>query len=102
MPDSWEPLGIAVSELVACLEDEQEVRIELCLYNGPNIERFQYQRTIRLRSAKTGWIVATGTIKGDPPRYCRQSEAWSLVRLEGDHTTVNDAIDWLEPYAGDR
>jgi hypothetical protein len=100
MPDSWEPLGVAFTELVACVGEEEETRIELCLYNGPNIERFVYQRTVRARSALTGRVVATSTIRGEPPRECRYSEPWSLVRLEGTHPGAAEVTSWLAGYTG--
>jgi len=100
VPDAWNSLGVLFTELVACVAPEEETRIQLCPYNGPDIERFRYQVTVRLRSASTGSVIATGTLQGDPPRECRYSEPYSLVRLEGTHVTYEQFADWLTTYQG--
>jgi len=97
MPEGWYPTGVGEAQLVACIGDERERILEVCPYNGPDITRYVYDITIRLVEARTGDLVTTTTLSGDPPRECRASEPYDLTRLEG-HIDYDQVLDWLRDY----
>ena len=102
--EGWHPTAIRFTELVACAGEEEERLIQTCYYQSfgggwaPPIERFQYQQTVRLVAARTGYTVATITLQGDPPRHCQSTEPWNLTRLEGTHIGSGEIREWLERY----
>jgi len=98
LPEEWYPGAVEAAQLVACVGEEDEREIEVCLYNGPSITRFQYQVSLRLVEARTGAQVASTVLEGSMPRECRQSEDYDLTRLEGNHVAVAAARDWMRAY----
>jgi uncharacterized protein YraI len=90
--------ALGVTQLVACLGDEQEVVAETCPYFGPDIVRYIYQIDVRLIVAQTGQQIANTTLTGNFPRECRSSEPYNLTRLAGSRVTLNHLRDWLQPY----
>lgn len=84
------------AELVGCLGAEQWVNIETCHYYGPDINRYEYQVSIRVIVAQTGQVVAQGSVSGTSPRYCRQQEPYNLTTLSGNHVTLDDVRAWLQ------
>jgi len=96
---SWRPSTTLATQLVACVEPQQENVIEVCHYNGPDITRYQYSVAVRLFAVQSGQQIATTTLWGAPPRECRQQEPWSLVRLAGQPVAANQLIDWLRPFS---
>ena len=98
LPTTWTPTGIRFTELVACVGEEVEQRIQTCYYDGPNIERFRYSRFVRLVQPKTGITIASRTISGADPRHCMPREPWALTRLEGKRVSLDLILDWLKKY----
>ncbi|GAB4481948.1 MAG: hypothetical protein Kow00124_30240 [Anaerolineae bacterium] len=96
---SWRPSATLATQLVACVEPQQENVIEVCHYTGPDITRYQYSVAVRLFAVQSGQQIASTTLWGTPPRECRQWEPWDLVRLAGQPVQPNQLIDWLRPYA---
>jgi len=98
LPEEWYPGAVEAAQLVACVGEEDEREIEVCLYNGPSITRFQYQVSLRLVEARTGAQVASTVLEGSMPRECRQSEDYDLTRLEGNHVAFAAARDWMRAH----
>jgi hypothetical protein len=98
LPREWWPATVEELQLVALIGPEEEVVIEVCPYNGPDITRFRYQHSIRLVEASTGIEVDSAVLTGSDPRECRATEAWSLERLEGERPTYEQVEEWLRPF----
>lgn len=101
LPREWWPATVEEVQLVAMIGPEEEVVIEVCPYNGPDITRFRYQSSIRLVEASTGIELDSAVLAGSDPRECRSTESWSLTRLEGERPTVEQAEEWLRPFVTD-
>jgi hypothetical protein len=93
--DEWVPETVQEAQLVACVDEEQERSIEVCLYNGPSITRYRYTVSVRLVQARTGAEVASTTVHGSMPRECRQTEDYDLTRLAGDHVPFAAVEEWM-------
>jgi hypothetical protein len=78
----WRAETVEDTELVACVARSFRL-IETCLYNGPDINRYEEEARVRVVTARTGRHVSSFTVT-DQPRACRFSEPWSLTRLEGN------------------
>jgi len=98
LPIEWLPVVVEETQLVVCVGEEKERKIQNCKYMGPDIERYQYNLHIQLREAKTGNIVAATTLYGSPPRYCESEEDYWLTRLEGSHVSLDQVEEWLRGY----
>jgi len=99
LPDEFKPLAIQSTQLVVCVGEEKELKIETCKYTPPpDIDRYLYQVTVKLVEARTGRTVVIKEIRGNPPRECRQSESISTVRLDGEQVTYGQFETWLMEY----
>ena len=99
LPIEWLPVVVEEIQLVVCVGEERDIKIETCEYMlGPNIERYQYSLHVKLREAKTGNAVAVTTLYGSPPRYCQYEEEYWLTRLEGSHVSFDQVEEWLSGY----
>jgi hypothetical protein len=101
LPREWWPATVEEVQLIAVIGSEEEVVIEVCPYDGPDITRFRYQRSIRLVEATTGIEVGSAVLAGSDPRECEMTEPWNLTRLEGERPTVEQAEEWLRPFVTD-
>jgi hypothetical protein len=99
IPVEWLPSAVAETQLVVCVGEEREIKIETCEYMiGPDIIRYRYSLDIKLREAKTGKIINATTLDGSLPRACEFSEPYSLTRLEGSHVSFDQVQEWLRRY----
>lgn len=83
------------TELVLVCGERQEMIIEVVHYYGPDITRYQYYMQIWLREAKSGKLIASDTIYGDPPRACRYYEPYGFTELWGNQVDIHN---WTQPY----
>jgi WD40 repeat protein len=98
LPDAWYPSEIGTLDLIVCIGQEQEWRVESCTYiGGPNIDRFQYGLEIQVVTAQTGKIIAAETLQGGSPGECPQRAPVFLLSEEGSHVTFSQVEDWLRP-----
>lgn len=95
---AWAPATPLAAQLVACASRQMDNVIQECLYNGPSIFRHLYAINVRVVVAQTGQVLGTTTITGTPPRECRHTEPWSLVRLDGGSVTFAQLQQWLAPF----
>jgi len=99
LPYDWWPKSINATELVACLDEEQEEFVDICEYSGgQTIRRYQYTIPIRLVAARSGETIATGVIMGEPPRACRIMELVDTTEIHGSHVTHNEVEQWLRKF----
>lgn len=100
IPAEWRSLGSPDKiELVLCYQIE-EIVVEKCNYgDGGTITRIRHDWNVELREAKTGQIITTGVIEGDPPNKCPG------FRAEGspDSETIGEVsqetlTDWLKEF----
>jgi hypothetical protein len=101
-PENWIPSSVGELQVVACVEDENWQLIQTCKYiNGPNILRYQSNANVVIIEARTGNTVEQFTLKGDPPRQCRDAEAAGITELRGNsvrpETAVKEVINLLNP-----
>jgi len=99
LPIEWLPAVVEETQLVICVAEESEIKIETCHYYGPSIKRYRYELDVRLREAKTGKTVAVTTLHGSWPRACEHTESYWLTRLEGSHISFDQVQEWLSEYA---
>lgn len=92
--DRWAPTAMRFLELVVT-EKTTWKRIQVCRYYGPDISRYRAYSTVRVISAATGKVVASRTFAGSAPRRCRQTEPYSLTRLDGGDPPLASAVTWL-------
>lgn len=92
LPREW---AADPAQLVACVGEVRPVRIETCRYNGPAIERYRNEVSIRLVARRTGRTVARTRLRGAPPRRCRRVEPYELTRLEGATVEPDALARWL-------
>ena len=89
---SWVSSDIEGTELVVCIELEEDMLLQTCEYTGgPDIERYQQRYTVTVYEAMTGDVVDEGLFLGPYPRACREEEMIELVRLDGgiDFAPIN-------------
>ncbi|MEX2459218.1 MAG: pentapeptide repeat-containing protein [Actinomycetota bacterium] len=72
----WEPAALRFGELVACVEPEEEITVEVCQYvttsgaPGKPTRRVRFRRTVRLVEASTAKVLFTETYEGSFPDQC--------------------------------
>lgn len=98
LPMEWLPTAVRETQLVVCVGEEREIKIETCHYDGPDITRYRYSLDVELIEAKTGNIVGLTTLEGSWPRACQQTESYYLTRLEGSHVSFDQLREWLQGY----
>jgi uncharacterized protein YjbI with pentapeptide repeats len=91
----WEPMAARFGELVACVEPEEDVTIEVCPYfnsatgvPGPPTRRVQFRRQVRLVEARSGTLVFDETFDGSFPAACpatKTSFGGGEDLIEGTH-----------------
>lgn len=90
---------MGTTELVACLEKEEEKLIQTCQYiGGPSVRRYQYELTIRLVAAQTGETIETHTLRGGSPPQCELTEHRAVTRLSGSHVQFEAVQNWLSKF----
>ncbi len=104
LPLDWQPLDDPESvELVLCWGEISEVTIDTAVYRGLSDsvkgERVCERRTVILREAATGDIIASETILGETPKKFPDSVSGSMddFAYKGEWT-AEILIDWLRPY----
>ena len=90
---SWEPAAARFGQLVACLDEEQEITVEVCQYviasgaPGRPTRRVRFTRHVRVVEARTGKVVLSQTFEGGLPDQCPFTKTTSSTtgedRLEG-------------------
>lgn len=98
VPEAWFPASAEETQLVVCVSEPEDVRIELCEFNGPDISRYRPDTTISIFNSKTGELVVQQTFQGEDPRSCRFSEDYDTTELHGYEVSFEDIESWLRPY----
>jgi len=101
MPRSWQALGEPDKiQLVLCWDKIEEKTVESTTYgNGAHGTRVQQERTVTLREAATGDVVATTVLLGEKPEQFREfiPESLESVKIDGGFSE-EILIEWLKPY----
>ncbi|MGB8643972.1 MAG: hypothetical protein WCF84_01950 [Anaerolineae bacterium] len=102
IPIEWRPDRVGATELVACVSEGQKT-IQTCSYiGGGSVSRVQHLAQIRLLEAYTGKWVSSGTLFGDIPAQCNESESFGQGKgsktFEGSSVSETQVIEWLKPY----
>jgi hypothetical protein len=97
--------------LVLCLGREREVLIESCPYHNVSdqnqetdhvIERYAYERDLKLVVAQTGKVLAEETLQGDKPNECLEKESFkegdTLVKRKGTSLSNGDLREWVRQF----
>ncbi|MDK1119420.1 MAG: hypothetical protein QGM50_11625 [Anaerolineae bacterium] len=99
LPYEWWPKSINTTELVACLDEEQQEFVTSCEYSdGQTIRKYQYTIPIQLVAARSGETIASGVIMGEPPRACKIMELVDTTTIHGSHVTHNEVEQWLRKF----
>lgn len=102
MPVSWRALGEPRSvELVLCWDKIEHLTLETTVYgNGAKGTRTQQKRTVSLRAAATGEVVATAALKGGKPPlfqgFIGESDDQDFFLDGGFEAEI--LIEWLRPF----
>jgi len=84
LPEAWASTDIDQTELVVCIEFEEDILLQTCEYDvGPDVERYQQRYTVTVYEAMTGDVLDEGPFEGALPRPCGEEEAYELERLDG-------------------
>lgn len=84
LPGAWGAAEIERTELVVCIEVEDEKLLQTCEYDvGSDVERYQQNYNVTVYEAMTGAVLDQGIFPGALPRACREQELISLERLDG-------------------
>ena len=97
--------------LVLCLDDEREVMIESCPYHNVNgkdeetenvIERYIYERNVKLIVAQTGEVLVEETLQGDEPDKCLEQESFrenqKVIKRKGNSISNGDLREWVRQF----
>ncbi|MBN1219232.1 MAG: hypothetical protein JXM69_09920 [Anaerolineae bacterium] len=97
--------------LVLCLDAEREVMIESCPYYNVDdedketknvIERYVYERNLKLIVAQTGEVLADETLRGDEPDECLEQESFresqNVIKRKGDSISNGDLREWVRQF----
>jgi uncharacterized protein YjbI with pentapeptide repeats len=96
----WEPPAIRFTEQIACVEDQQESRVQRCSpyvneqgRTVGSVDRYRYSVSVRLIEAATGEPV-TGSLRvtGPQPRACQYREQFSHAELENRIKRIGDPV----------
>jgi uncharacterized protein YjbI with pentapeptide repeats len=73
----WEPMAARFGQLVACVDQEEAITVEVCQYfvtgsgaPGPPTRRLRYERRVRVVEARTGTVLSDRTHQGSYPGSC--------------------------------
>lgn len=95
----WEPQTLEQINLVVCVGQPREERLEVCSYGGGiNLGRFRQVLPARLVLAPTGETLAAGEISADPPP-CQPMGLQNLLRLHA-RVEYNDLKAWVNQALG--
>jgi len=95
LPGSWGSTKIELTELVVCIELEEEILLQTCEYDvGSDVERYQQNYNVSVYQALTGEVLDEGIFSGAFPRKCREQEPIELERLDGG-IDFDPIILWL-------
>jgi hypothetical protein len=94
--------------LVLCLGEEKEVLIESCPYYNVNdenqevenlIERYVYERSVKLIVAQTGEVLAEEVLRGEEPGECLDQEAFresqDVIERKGSTISSGELREWV-------
>lgn len=97
--------------LVLCMSREREVLIESCPYhnvkdqNGETdhvIERYVYERDLKLVVAQTGKVLTEETLQGAKPDECLEKESFKegneVVKRKGTSISNGDLREWIRQF----
>jgi hypothetical protein len=97
--------------LVVCLGREREVLIESCPYHDVEdkdektdnvIERYAYERDVKLIVAQTGEVLVEEVLRGAEPNECLETESFkeseTLITRKGNSISNGDLREWVRKF----
>lgn len=98
LPDDWFPNNVNEAQLVACVGDQIDIKVQTCNYGNfgiksSTITRYQIERSFQIREAKTGKILIEKTYTGTMPPTCPK-ETQNGGRLDGSQLDY----EWFSKY----
>jgi hypothetical protein len=102
LTSAWQPESISTTQLVGCVEEENEL-IETCPYTGGHfVKRYRRHLIIDLHEVHNGKKIGTHEFLGGVPDSCHLTETffeYQLVKVKyGSHVTFEEAETWLTDY----
>jgi len=105
---NWEPMAARFGQLVACVEEEEAVTVELCQYfltgsgaPGRPTRRLRFERRVRVVAARTGAVLSDQTHQGSFPGSCPFTKTSFGTsgedKIEGSHV----GFDAFKPQLAD-
>ena len=102
LPSDWQPEALSTTQLVGCIEDENEL-IETCNYEGGRlVKRYIRHLNIDLHEAHNGKKIGFHEFTGGVPDICHLTETfyeWQYVKVKyGSRVTFEEGEIWLTDY----
>jgi hypothetical protein len=102
LTSDWQPEAISTTQLVGCIEDENEL-IETCNYEGGRlVKRYIRHLNIDLHEAHNGKKIGFHEFIGGVPDICHLTETfyeWQYVKVKyGSRVTFEEVEIWLTDY----
>jgi hypothetical protein len=99
MPYDWLPATLEETELVICVSPEKTVLIQDCQYIPMgDYARYQNERDISLRAARTGEVIAQIKIYGSNPPECPATLSIQHGHGAGGDVNSGEVIRWLRSF----
>lgn len=102
LTSDWQPEAISTTQLVGCIEEENEL-IETCNYEGGRlVKRYIRHLNIDLHEAHNGKKIGDHEFIGGVPDTCHLTETfynWQYVKVKyGSRVTFEEVEIWLTDY----
>ena len=106
IPAEWYPASVASAELVVCVGDEHETKVEECQYvdefwgTRERVPRLQVVRSYSVVVAQTGEMLSADTLSGGKPPSCpaRMQGQAGTFKVRGGAPAYGDLEVSLKPY----
>lgn len=95
----WEAMALRFAELVLFVDEQERVLMQTCQYQlGGTWTRYEYEMKVDLFSAKTGELVASVTVVGEPPDPCPEIKETGHGESIGERVVIEDLQLWLAEF----
>lgn len=106
IPAEWYPASVAGAELVVCVGDEDETKVDECQYvdefwgTRERVPRLQLARSFSVVVAQTGETLSDETLSGAMPPSCpaRMEGQAGTFKVRGEGPAYSDLEVWLKPF----
>ena len=101
LPAGWLPSSVSETELVIVVGPEKEIALDSARYTvlvvnrEVTVTRYRFERTIKIREARTGRTVRINTLRGAEPSGFPYQLSAGMTRIDGERVTSGMLRLWL-------